>query len=59
TVVSTYRSTPPMVADELRRQADNFIELQDLEKEIARPGRSDYSREDHPPQDPEEVFEPA
>src|SRR4030088_477451 len=30
TVVSTIRSAPPMVADELRRQADNFLELQDL-----------------------------
>ncbi len=30
TVVSTIRSQPPMVADELRRQADNFVELQDL-----------------------------
>ena len=29
-VVSTFRSAPPMVADELRRQADVFIELQDL-----------------------------
>ena len=27
TVVSTFRSSPPMVADELRRQADTFIEL--------------------------------
>ena len=35
-VVSTIRSNPPMVADELRRQADNFIELQDLSGEIAR-----------------------
>lgn len=35
-VVSTVRSQPPMVADELRRQADNFIELQDLEPVIAR-----------------------
>ena len=35
-VVSTVRSQPPMVADELRRQADNFIELQDLQKEISR-----------------------
>ena len=30
TVVSTIRSQPPMIADELRRQADMFIELQDL-----------------------------
>lgn len=37
-VVSTVRSQPPMVADELRRQADFFIELQDLMVEIQRPG---------------------
>ncbi|HYB08505.1 MAG TPA: NYN domain-containing protein [Alphaproteobacteria bacterium] len=35
-VVSTIRSQPPMVADELRRQADNFIELQDLAPKIQR-----------------------
>ena len=35
-VVSTMRSSPPMVADELRRQADNFIELGDLMPHIAR-----------------------
>jgi uncharacterized LabA/DUF88 family protein len=35
-VVSTIRSQPPMVADELRRQADNFIELQDLQPLIQR-----------------------
>ncbi|WP_448192828.1 LabA-like NYN domain-containing protein [Azospirillum sp. sgz301742] len=35
-VISTVRSSPPMVADELRRQADNFIELQDLAGSIAR-----------------------
>ncbi len=35
-VVSTMRSSPPMVADELRRQADNFIELQELMPHIAR-----------------------
>jgi uncharacterized LabA/DUF88 family protein len=36
TVVSTVRSQPPMVADELRRQADHFLELQDLAPFIAR-----------------------
>ena len=36
TVVSTIRSTPPMVADELRRQADNFMELAELMGQIAR-----------------------
>jgi len=47
TVVSTVKSNPPMVADELRRQADNFIELTELEGTIARkvqPRRDD----DHP-----------
>jgi len=37
TVVSTVRSQPPMVADELRRrQADNFLDLQDLQPDIER-----------------------
>ncbi|MBR9970509.1 NYN domain-containing protein [Magnetospirillum sulfuroxidans] len=36
TVVSTVRSQPPMVADELRRQADTFLELLDLEQVIGR-----------------------
>ena len=35
-VVSTIRSTPPMIAGELRRQADVFIELQDLAPGIMR-----------------------
>lgn len=35
-VVSTIRSSPPMVSDDLRRQADNFIELQDLAPSIMR-----------------------
>ncbi len=36
TVVSTLRSQPPMIADELRRQADVFVELQDLMPAISR-----------------------
>ena len=43
-VVSTLRSSPPMVADELRRQADTFIELQDLAPQIARAPRHTESR---------------
>jgi len=44
-VVSTIQSHPPMVADELRRQADQFVDLADLEAIIgrdtgARTGRS-------------------
>jgi uncharacterized LabA/DUF88 family protein len=35
-VASTLLTQPPMVADELRRQADQFIDLADLENEICR-----------------------
>lgn len=38
-VCSTIRSQPPMIADELRRQADNFIELDELRDVIGRPPR--------------------
>jgi uncharacterized LabA/DUF88 family protein len=38
-VVSTIRSSPPMIADVLRRQADNFIELEELKDVIGRPPR--------------------
>jgi uncharacterized LabA/DUF88 family protein len=47
TVVSTIRSSPPMVADELRRQADNFLELQDLAPSIM---RAHHHRDDAPRQ---------
>jgi len=40
-VVSTVRSHPPMIADELRRQADNFIELEGLRDVVGRPVRED------------------
>jgi uncharacterized LabA/DUF88 family protein len=39
TVVSTVRSQPPMASDDLRRQADCFIDLQDLSEKIGRPAR--------------------
>jgi uncharacterized LabA/DUF88 family protein len=35
-VVSTLATNPPMVADELRRQADQFIDLANLQDEIGR-----------------------
>ena len=35
-VVSTLQTQPPMVADELRRQADQFVDLADLEQVVAR-----------------------
>ncbi len=46
-VVSTIRSQPPMIADELRRRADNFIELEELRDVIGRPPRA-VRREDEP-----------
>ena len=63
-VVSTVRSQPPMVADELRRQADYFMELQDLQPVIARirdredAGR-DEDEDDQRPSDSEIHLETA
>ncbi len=37
-VCSTMRTQPPLVSDELRRQADNFIELEELKGAIMRDG---------------------
>ena len=39
TVVSTMKSQPPMTSDDLRRQADNFVDLADLGTIIGRPQR--------------------
>jgi uncharacterized LabA/DUF88 family protein len=39
-VVSTLRTQPSMVADDLRRQADHFIDLVELQPIIAREGVS-------------------
>src|ERR1700726_2025737 len=36
TVISTIASQPPMVADELRRQADVFVDLAELKSKLAR-----------------------
>lgn len=36
TVISTMKSRPPMIADELRRQADVFIEMDEVRHQIAR-----------------------
>jgi uncharacterized LabA/DUF88 family protein len=39
TVVSTVKSQPPMASDDLRRQADTFVDLADLADIIGRPAR--------------------
>jgi uncharacterized LabA/DUF88 family protein len=36
TIISTTKTQPPMASDDLRRQADLFIDLAELEKEIGR-----------------------
>lgn len=40
TVVSTVKSQPPQIADELRRQADAFIELADVIDQFGKPKTS-------------------
>ena len=35
-MVSTMASQPPMISDDLRRQADHFIDLMTLKAEIGR-----------------------
>ena len=40
TVVSTAKTKPPMISDDLRRQTDNFVDLQDIAKDFTRPADS-------------------
>ena len=56
-VVSTIRSQPPMIADELRRQCDNFIELDELRDVIGRPTREAPREPNAAARDPEMVDE--
>ena len=44
TVVSTVKSQPPMASDDLRRQADSFVDLADLSDIIGRPARDRLPR---------------
>ncbi len=56
-IMSTLHTTPPMVADEVRRQADFFIELQDLEPEIARVSAPRNAAAAYEDEDEEEIDE--
>jgi uncharacterized LabA/DUF88 family protein len=48
-VVSTLATRPPMVADDLRRQADQFIDIMQLKSEIGRdPADRELRRADRP-----------
>ncbi len=49
TVASTVSTQPPMVADELRRQADVFLDIAELQSKI---GRDPGDRADRPPREP-------
>ncbi|WP_293338836.1 NYN domain-containing protein [Parvibaculum sp.] len=65
TVVSTMRSQPPMIADELRRQADQFVELETLRDIVGRshserpasPIRNDDDGYDYDDEDEEDDFD--
>jgi len=51
TVVSTVKTNPSMVSDELRRQADHFMELDELADYIMRESDHDELEEDHAHED--------
>ena len=57
TVVSTVKSSPPMIADELRRQADVFLELGELIPEVARNQNSEDSSQENPPPQGIDIYE--
>jgi uncharacterized LabA/DUF88 family protein len=48
TVISTISTQPPMVADELRRQADIFLDIMELQPKI---GRDPVERPDRGPRE--------
>ncbi len=55
TVVSTIATQPPMVADELRRQADVFLDLTELQPKV---GRDPSERAPREPREAREAREP-
>jgi uncharacterized LabA/DUF88 family protein len=48
TIVSTIASEPPILADELRRQADEFIDLAALEAKLGRVSSTERATTQHP-----------
>ena len=54
TVVSTISTQPPMVADELRRQADIFVDIVTLQSKIGRDPAERTAREARAPRDDRE-----
>jgi len=51
TVVSTVVTQPPMIADELRRQADIFLDITELRSKV---GRDPVERQERAPREPRE-----
>ena len=58
TVVSTIRSSPPMVADELRREADIFTDIVELQPKIGRDPAERAAREREPRHTPQFLQRP-
>jgi hypothetical protein len=57
--VSTISTQPPMVADELRRQADQFVDILELQAKIGRDPAERPMREPREPRgEPREAREP-
>src|SRR5271170_786584 len=54
TVVSTSSSQPPMVADELRRQCDQFVDIMELQSKIGRDPAERAAREGREPREARE-----
>jgi hypothetical protein len=50
-VISTVSTQPPMVADELRRQADVFLDIVELQSKIGRDPTERGGREGREPRD--------
>ncbi len=61
TVISTIKSKPPMVADELRRQADVFLDLDEIADEIMRAHNDDrgHGQDDDDEYEDEDELETA
>ncbi len=58
TVISTISTQPPMVADELRRQADQFLDIVELQPKIGRDPAERAAREAREPREMREPREP-
>ncbi len=58
TVVSSNRTKPSMIADELRRQADQYLDLGNLRDLFGRPAANGSNHDKMPDRDPAEPTEP-